>query len=89
MKKVMTVVVALVLIFCTGCAFAGIFGNKDFFDTVYTFDYAIIQLPNGEVVEGKVQSWRDYEDADQLQIKIDGKIYLVHASQATLIADAD
>ena len=70
----------IVLLALTAC------GNRDMFDTVYTFDRAIIQLPNGEVVEGKVESWRDYE-GDQLQIKIAGKIYLVHSSDAVLIVD--
>lgn len=48
-------------------------------------DGAIISLPNGEVVDGKVQSWTDYEDGDQIQVKIGGVTYLVHSSQAALI----
>ena len=63
----------------TGC------GNKDMWDTVYTFDYAIIKLPNGEIVEGKVDKWTDYEDGDQLQVTIDGKIYLTSTLNCTLI----
>ena len=59
--------------------------NKDFIDTVYNYDYAIIQLPNGEIIEGKVEKWADYEDGDQLQITIDGVIYLVHSNNASLI----
>lgn len=60
-------------------------GNKQVFDTTYTFDKAIISLPNGEIVEGEVQSWKDYEDGDQIQVKIDGKMYLVHSSNIALI----
>lgn len=71
----------IVLIALTAC------GNKDMFDIVYTFDRAIIKLPNGEIVEGKVESWSDFADGDQLQITIDGKIYLVHSSDAVLIVD--
>ena len=63
----------------TGC------GNKDMWDTVYTFDYAIIKLPNGEIVEGKVDKWTDYEDGDQLQVTIDGKLYLTSTLNCTLI----
>ena len=63
----------------TGC------GNKDMWDTVYTFDYAIIKLPNGEIVEGEVDKWTDYEDGDQLQVTIDGKIYLTSTLNCTLI----
>lgn len=60
-------------------------GNKQLFDATYTFDRAIISLPNGTVVDGKVQSWTDYEDGDQIQVKIDGVTYLVHASDIVLI----
>jgi hypothetical protein len=63
----------------TGC------GNKQVFDFTYTFDNAIIQLPNGQVIEGKIDSWTDYEDGDQIQVKIDGTMYLVHSSNIVLI----
>ena len=62
----------------TGC------GNKDMFDTVYTYDYAIIKLPNGEVVEGKVETWCDYEDGEQLQVKINGVTYLTDSLNCTM-----
>ncbi len=61
--------------------------NKQMVDLTYSYEYAIIALPNGEVVEGKVSSWTDYEDGDQLQIKIDGKTYLVHSSNVVLISN--
>ena len=81
-KKVLTVILTpLVVLGLTGC------GNKDMFDTVYTFDRAIIELPNGEVVEGKIDKWADYEDGDQIQITINGTIYLVHSSKCVLIND--
>ena len=72
------VLVAMVLVAC---------GNKDWVDTVFTYDKAIIELPDGSIVEGKVDSWADYADADQLQIEIDGTVYLVHASKVTLIQE--
>lgn len=80
-KRVIAMVVALVLCFAlTGC-------NKQVVDTTFSFDRAIISLPNGEVITGKVQSWKDYEDGDQIQVKIDGVTYLVHSSNAALISD--
>lgn len=80
-KRVLALVLAASLAIggLTGC------GNKDMWDTVYTFDYAIIKLPNGEIVEGKVDKWTDYEDGDQLQVTIDGKIYLTSTLNCTLI----
>ena len=62
-------------------------GNHQIFDTTYTFDRAIISMPDGTVIEGKVTSWTDYEDGDQIQVKIDGKTYLVHSSNIALIAE--
>ena len=81
-KKILfSLLLIILLLALTAC------GNKDVFDTVYTFNRAIIKLPNGEIVEGKVELWRDYEDAEQLQITIDGKTYFVHSSDAVLIVD--
>ena len=61
--------------------------NKQVVDLTYSYERAIISLPNGEVVDGKVQSWTDYEDGDQIQVKIDGVTYLVHSSQVVLISE--
>ena len=84
MKKLIAFLLALVLILgvmvLTGC-------NKQMVDLTYSYEYAIIGLPNGETVEGKVSSWTDYEDGDQLQVKIDGKTYLVHSSNVVLISN--
>lgn len=81
MKKMKIVIIAIVAMVLVAC------GNKDLFDTVYTYDKAILELPDGSIVEGEVDSWTDYADADQLQIEIDGTVYLVHASKATLIQE--
>lgn len=60
-------------------------GNKQWMDTTFTFDTAIICLPNGEVIEGKVESWKDFDDGDQIQVRVNGKIYLVHSENVALI----
>lgn len=80
MKKIIFLLVALAMLICLLCGC-----NMQVVDTVYSFDYAYILLPNGDVVEGKVQSWKDYEDGDQLQIKIDGVIYLTDTTRAVLV----
>lgn len=85
MKKIIVILLVAIMVLSTltltGC------GNKDLFDTVYTFDYCIIQLPNGSVIEGKVVTWTDYSDGDQLQVQLeDGNTYLVHSLNCTLIA---
>lgn len=61
--------------------------NKQVVDLTYSYERAIISLPNGEIIDGKVQSWTDFEDGDQIQVKIDGVTYLVHSSQVVLISE--
>ena len=81
MKKLTALVLALILtILMTGC-------NKQMVDLTYSYERAILSLPNGEVIEGKVSSWTDFEDGDQIQVRIDGKTYLVHSSNIVLISD--
>lgn len=70
----------LLAMFLSGC-------NKQVVDLTYSYERAIISLPNGEIIDGKVQSWTDYEDGDQIQVKIDGVTYLVHSSQVVLISE--
>ena len=73
---VLALALGVFVISLTGC-------NRQVLDN-YSYDYAIIQLPNGDIVEGDVQSWKDYEDGDQIQVKIDGINYLVHSSNVVL-----
>ena len=60
-------------------------GNRSLIDTKYRFDYAILRLPNDEVVEGKVSSWIDYSDSDVVQVTIKGKTYLTSYVNVCLI----
>lgn len=83
MKTIMCAVASLVMIAAlTGC-------NKQIVDFTFKYDSAIIKLPDGTVVSGKVESWTDYEDGEQLQIKIDGVMYLVHAENVALISGGE
>ena len=79
-KKILTGLIAGLAMMMVGC------GNKDYIDTVWTYDKAIMQLPNGDVIEGKVESWRDYE-GDVVQVKIDGNTYYVHMENIVLISE--
>lgn len=82
MKKVIFCLIGLIVLatLLSGC-------NLQVIDTKWNFDRAIISLPNGEVIEGEVDSWRDFEDGDQLQVKIDGVTYLTHSENVVLIDD--
>ena len=80
-KKLTTLlVVAFTVVGLVGC------GNKDYIDTVRTYDKAIIDL-HGEVVEVDVKKWKDY-DGEQIQIIAeDGTIYLTSSYNCTLIRE--
>lgn len=77
-------ILALILAFLMVVSISGC-GNREFFDTTYAFYYAMIALPDGEILKGKVDSWRDFDDGDQLQVTIDGVTYLTHAANVILM----
>ena len=75
-------ITALIAMIFSGC-------NKQIIDTTYTFDKAILYV-GGEWITINVDSWTDYEDGDQIQVKDkDGNTYLVHSTNITLIHSAD
>lgn len=81
MKKIILVVSAVLLaIVMTGC-------NKQITDFTYKFDRAYVRLPNGQCIEGKVDSWLDFEEGDQIQLKINGVTYLTHISNVVMVND--
>lgn len=83
MKKKLTAIILGIIMtlgLLTGC-------NKQIIDTTYKYEHAQLILPNGEIIEGEVQSWTDYADGDQIQVKIDGKPYLVHSSNIVLMGE--
>ena len=85
MKKIALIIfLAIILVSCTGCY------NKQLFDATDHYDRAIVYLPNGEIVEGRVSSWTSWTsfgDGGAVQIKIDGKTYLTHLCNVCLIDD--
>lgn len=82
MKKI----ICLVLILSTALTLTACqVGNRQVgWDTTQTFTYAIIELGNGEVIEGTVTSWRDFEDSDVVQFTMGDVTYLTHYSKVIL-----
>jgi len=78
MKKLIVGVLLIGSLLATSC-------NYQVVDLTYNYNYAYIQLQNGEVIEGKVDAWRDYEDGEQLQVQINGIVYLTSSYNCTLI----
>lgn len=77
MKKYIPIIL-LPIMLLTAC-------NYQMVDLTYSYNYAYISLPNGECVEGKVDSWKDFEDGDQIQVVIDGVTYLTDTTRCVLV----
>lgn len=86
-EKIKKLIIALstvaMIATCAGCHYEG----YDFFDTNYHFDRAIMRMPDGEIVEVKIEKWAD-ADGEQLTITgKNGKRYLVSSINCVLIED--
>ena len=49
--------------------------------------WGIIELDNGELIEGKVTSWKDYNESDMIQVTMDNITYLTHSSNVILCSE--
>jgi predicted small secreted protein len=88
MKKIISIILCIVtmlvlLVGCTTTSGNRVTHGKD----VQTFTYAYIWLGDHLVVEGYIDTWRDYDNCDEIQIQIGGKYYLTHYSNVVMIAD--
>lgn len=62
-------------------------GNEQVFDTNWKYEWAIIQLGNGELIEGRVSSWKDFSESDCVQFTMDGVTYLTHYTNVILCSE--
>ena len=74
-KFVVAIAVVLVLLIVAGGVY---FIGENFYNRT---------IIDGQIVKGKVDSWTDYADGDQIQVKINGKVYLVHSANVALIKE--
>lgn len=82
-KLAILILTIIVLLFTVACA------NRDIWDTNRTYDRAIINFGNDNIIEIEIKQWRDY-DGEQFQIiDKDGNIYLCSSFNTVMINDAD
>lgn len=84
---VIAMILLIVLGVAVGFSIFRSFNNKQLFDMTWSYEYAIVHMPDGKVIEGHVDSWTDFEDGDQIQIKIDGVTYLTHSMNVVLLSE--
>lgn len=82
MKKLICFLLIAILVvgMMAGC-------NRQLIDLTWSFERAIIYLPDGEKIEGAVNTWNDYEGSDMIQVVVNGNTYLTHSSNVLLISD--
>ncbi|MBP3332542.1 MAG: hypothetical protein IKM18_01030 [Clostridia bacterium] len=84
MKKIYAIILAAVMLVSLSAC-----GNYDAFDTVYTYDYAIVSFPDGTTQTIELEQWTDYE-GEQIQITAkDGTVYLVNSVNCVLVKKSD
>lgn len=85
MKKIL-ITLAISVLLLTSVAALTACGNMDMIDTHYTYDEAMIKLPDGTTVTVEVEQWTDYSDSDMVQVTtVDGVVYFTHSSNVVLI----
>lgn len=62
-------------------------GNEQIIDINYRFTWGIIELGNGELIEGQVTSWKDYNESDMIQVTMNNITYLTHSSNVILCSE--
>lgn len=84
MKK-LTILFAVIL---SILSLSGCVGNNEIWDGFTnesnTFGYAMVELPNGQIYEGEIDKWADYEsDAVKIRFK-DGQVIVTSYNKAVL-----
>ena len=85
MKKIACLILIIALALAlTACQV----GNRQVgWDTTQTFTHVILELGNGELIEGTVTSWRDFDESDVVQFTMNGVTYLTHYSKVILTTE--
>lgn len=83
MKRVAAILLIIfMLMVMTGCMSTNRNGAADL---VWNFNYAYVGMNGMRVAEGPIQTWRDFDDSDVVQVQIDGVYYLTHYTNVILV----
>lgn len=82
-KKIISMILTLALLIGMALGLTGC--NKQVIDFDYTYNKLYCNY-NGDKFELDIDQWKDY-DGEQIQIKANGKKYLVSANQCYLVGE--
>ena len=82
MKRILCLLLVVLMLTAMLCGC-----NAQIIDLTYSYEYGYVKLPNGEIVEGVVSSWKDYDSGDVVQVVIGGKTYLTHYENVVLVSE--
>lgn len=86
MKRFICILLIMSIV-CALCFALSGCGNRKVFDTTWSFERAIIFLPDGKKIEGPITNWSEYDGSDMIQVTINGKEYLTHSSNVIMISE--
>lgn len=75
------------LIAIMACAAAVAGCNRSILDLHWSFQRAIVRMPDGICKEYKIKSWMDYDYSDMVQIETDTEVLCTHSANVILIKD--
>ena len=82
-KVVMSIPIVFILVgilmLLTGC------GNMNIIDWHWTFDEAIVKMPDGKCEKIKLVGWHDFEKSDMIQIETEEQVFCTHSANVILI----
>lgn len=73
----------LIVIMACAAALAGC--NRSILDWHWSFNRAIVRMPDGSCQEYKVTSWIDFENSDMIQFETDTAVFCTHSANVILI----
>lgn len=86
-RAILVIMIMSLMVIGVWTAYESFISNRSIFDTTYTFEEAVVAMPDGTVIRGEVSRWTDFEDGDQIQVTINGKTYLTHSINVVLISE--
>lgn len=76
-KFIVSILIVITMLFTFGCA-------AEDENMIIGYDWAVLSLPNGNVIEGEVKGMRNMY-GDQVQVIIDDVLYYTHFCNVVLI----